>query len=116
MTIADVSLAISMSVPQVYLGANCYKKHPKIKGFIIYNAVGTPNKATKNFSEIGSNKATHCLISKLSDSESNRAILTKKSDFFDLKLNHSLVKYNPLQRILLFRYYFDTIDQVPLRN
>ena len=33
MTIADVSLAISMSMPQVYLGTNCYNKHPKIKGF-----------------------------------------------------------------------------------
>ena len=32
MTIADVSLAMSMSMPMVYLGSNCYAKHPKVKG------------------------------------------------------------------------------------
>ena len=32
MTIADVSLAMSMSMPMVYLGSNCYAKHPKVRG------------------------------------------------------------------------------------
>ena len=30
MTIADISLGISMSMPMVYLGDKCYKKFPKI--------------------------------------------------------------------------------------
>ena len=30
MTIADISLGISMSMPMVYLGDKCYKKYPKI--------------------------------------------------------------------------------------
>ena len=33
MTIADVSLAMSMSMPMVYLGSDCYRKFPKITGW-----------------------------------------------------------------------------------
>ena len=32
-TIADISLAMGMNMPMVYLGDNCYKDHPKIKAW-----------------------------------------------------------------------------------
>merc|ERR1712086_113942 len=33
MTIADINLAMSMSMPMVYLGSGCYKKYPKISAW-----------------------------------------------------------------------------------
>ena len=36
MTIADVNLAMSMSMPMVYLGTACYNKYPKISGIHLF--------------------------------------------------------------------------------
>ena len=33
MTIADISLAMGMTMPMVYLGDKCYDKYPKIKSW-----------------------------------------------------------------------------------